>query len=394
MNRRFFLEAVGALAIGHLLTSCGSTPESLVKVHILRRSLPIQLLKNAQRSLSPAIPVSISAQRTVAELFELLQVWNLTEAQSKTDANADTVTDSDPVLPHEIRLVGLGDYWLYQAIRRQLIEPIDLSESTLESLPSFWRTLVQRDNQGNPSATGQIWGAPYRWGATMLVYRKDKLKQLGLALTDWSDLWRPELKQRVGLLNHPREVIGMTLKTLGQSYNDINPGQQPELVDKLRSLHQQTLTYNSKDYIQPLILGDVWVAMGWSSDIIPALLQDDQLGVVFPASGSAVWADLWVKSKSPEKDQSSDFPEKQFLAQWIKYWWQEEVAEDITKFTDAASIIPTQAEIRSRHLSQKDLTEANLSRSEFLLPLTSAALDQYQTLWQTMRADSPVARLS
>ena len=365
MNRRFFLQSLGYVSLANMLSSCGASSGRQVTVQILRRSLPIQLLNQAKRALVPKTPVQISTSHNIAELYGRLQRWDQSQGPFQG-----------------LNMCGLGDYWLTQAIQSDLIQPLDLPDSALHKLPQRWLELVLRNAQGDQDPSGKIWGAPYRWGATVLVYRKDKFKQLGWDLKDWSDLWNPELFQHVGLLNQPREVMGMTLKTLEQSYNDPNPSQQPHLPEKLRRLHQQTRLYSSRNYIEPLMLGDIWVAMGWSSDVIPALSQDPNLGFVVPASGTAIWADLWVKAKNSATD-SIDFPANKLTRQWIEYWWSERVAQDIEMFTNAASVISMQNPSDEK---TTQLTQADLSRSEFLLPLSPNAIEQYRQLWLEMRA--------
>lgn len=49
----------------------------------------------------------------------------------------------------------------------------------------------------------------YTWGITGIVYNKNFIKE---APTSWEDLWNPDYKGRVILLNDNREVIGMALK--------------------------------------------------------------------------------------------------------------------------------------------------------------------------------------
>lgn len=38
----------------------------------------------------------------------------------------------------------------------------------------------------------------------------------------------------------------------------------------------------------------MWVAVGWSSDIIPVAKRMSNVAVVVPKSGASLWADLWV----------------------------------------------------------------------------------------------------
>ena len=369
MNRRFFLEGIGYITLGSLLTSCGNSPSDRFNIQILRRSLPVQLLKNVTKELNPKIEVKVGTQNSVAEIFGKLQTWKRNPRKASIN---------------EVRLAGLGDYWLPQAITEELISPLKLQPETLQALPPKWRSLIQRDKQGQPSNEGEIWGAPYRWGATILVYRKDKLKDFDWKLTDWSDLWRPELEGRVGLLNQPREVIGMVQKYLGQSYNEPDPQSTPELLDSLQQLNQQTKFYASQNYIQALMLGDTWVSMGWSSDVLPALKQDDKLGVVVPKSGTSIWSDLWVNASLEQV--SDDFPVNDLMNQWVEYWWSPTIAYDVSRFTNASSVIPTDQFTDEPNQSQKLLSPENLEKSEFLAPLTKVGNDQYKKLWIDMRS--------
>lgn len=41
-------------------------------------------------------------------------------------------------------------------------------------------------------------------------------------------------------------------------------------------------------------MGDVWVAVGWSSDILPIAKRMSDVAVIVPKSGASLWADLWV----------------------------------------------------------------------------------------------------
>lgn len=377
MDRRLFLQALGAVTLNQLLSACQQNNPDVLEVHSLQKTLPPQLIGKF-RSNTP-VSLQITLQSSPQEIFSQLEKWHK-EAQTEIpQAPAQGTAESTPAFKPFPRIASIGDYWLTQAIQNELIQPIHFEKlSRWSALDPQWQQLVRRDRQGNPQEEGEVWGAPYRWGATLIAYRPDKFKTLGWEPKDWSDLWRPELKGRISLLNQPREVIGLTLKKLKQSYNLEDLTSLSELPEELKRLNQQVLFYDSTHYLEPLILEDTWAAVGWSSDILPALSQEPDLAAVVPISGTALWADLWVQPR---------ISQPQVVNQWIDFWWEEAVANDLSKFTTAIS------PILSQPLSEKSKSRVLVAhvdrydRSEFLMPLPEKTRQQYQTLWQTMGAN-------
>lgn len=365
LNRRNFFKVALVTTIAPSLASCGSSNSLIVKA--LKGSIPPQLLGDFQNQLQLQRNFNIQPVTQLQQLYSLLE--NLAKEESNTSPN----------------LLTLGDVWLKDAIPKKLIQPLSVdSLSSWENLPPSWRNLVQRDSQGNCDPAGKIWGAPYRWGSTVIAYREDKFRQAGYdPPTDWSDLWREELRDRVSLLDQPREVIGLTLKKLGKSYNTNNLEKIPELKPELAKLHQQVKFYSSQAYLQPLILEDTWIAVGWSSDVLQLRTRYPDIKAVIPQSGTALWSDVWVQ---PTVNRT--IPEA--MLQWIDFCWQPQAASQIGLFTDASSPIllntnrdkiPQKLQRDSLRIPSPDL----LNKSESLLPLSETTAQQYQTLWKQMR---------
>lgn len=42
----------------------------------------------------------------------------------------------------------------------------------------------------------------------------------------------------------------------------------------------------------------MWVAVGWSTDVIPIAKRSSNVAVIVPKSGASLWADLWVRLPS------------------------------------------------------------------------------------------------
>ncbi|MCQ2359530.1 MAG: spermidine/putrescine ABC transporter substrate-binding protein, partial [Phascolarctobacterium sp.] len=61
---------------------------------------------------------------------------------------------------------------------------------------------------------------PFVWGMTGIVYNKKYIKE---APTKWDDLWKPEYKGHLIVLNEVREHFNMALKKHGYSNNSKDP---------------------------------------------------------------------------------------------------------------------------------------------------------------------------
>ncbi len=364
MQRRSFLTGASVVALTSLSAACRQADQTTLMIQVLQNSLPVQLVNQFRRSQRSPLKLDLMPTPNLQRLYEQLQTW------SQTAPKPDTA-----------KLSSLGDYWLAPAIRQGLIQPLQPDQlSHWPQLSSRWQALVTRDRQGNLSPTGQVWGAPYRWGATVMAYRTDKFRDLGWTPASWSDLWRPELQRRFSLLDQPREVIGLTLKKLGHSYNTEDLSAIAELPAVLTALNQQVKLYSSTAYLQPLIRGDTWLAVGWSTDILPVLREYDQIAVVMPQPGTALWADVWVDAAARLSDRGS-----QVSYEWMDFWWQPQVAQKLSQFSTALSPLLAQAEVDSPAAKLLLGDRQRFERSEFLLPLPAATLEQYRTLWRQMR---------
>lgn len=397
ISRRSLLRGLGSLAIAQGLGGCRAQPASVLRVELLRGSVPPQLIKEfGRQTANQTIQVKTDAQAQLQDLFSLLQSLEQTPtAELQQNAWWDWIPlIGDPtrgVLPD---WVTLGDYWLQTAIAQKLITPIDPKALTawgeIAKRPAL-ATLVTRDADGFPAPTGQVYGLPYRVGSMVMIYRRDLLEQQQIAPPkDWADLWRPEFKHRIALLDQARTVIGLTLKKLGRSLNTADLATVPNLEAELLALQHQTKLYSGASYLQPLVLGDVWVAVGWSTDGLPLAQRDRKLAIATPTAGTALWADVWVH---PAKASQ---PLSPAASRWADFYWQPDIAKQLSTVTWAVSPVllgtprdQLPATFRDHPALLPD--PAILQASEFLLPLPPTAIAQYQQLWEKVRRTPPAA---
>ncbi|WP_196514402.1 extracellular solute-binding protein [Nostoc sp. WHI] len=384
MDRRSFLLSTSTLALSQLLFGCGGNNQTQLKIQLLKGSIPGQVVNQFHKSLQQQVQLKFAPVEQIQDLFQELQNWQQKPKAADEQGWSRFIPFRQGQKAADVDLVTLGDYWLKAAIEQKLIQPLQEAQGNQlkqwSALDEKWKKLVTRNDQGNLDTQGKVWGAPYRWGSTMIVYNRDKFRELGWTPTDWSDLWRDGVQQRISLLNQPREVIGLVLKKLGKSYNTENLDQVPDLEKELRTLNQQVKFYSSNNYLEPLIMGDTWLAVGWSSDVLSVLGRYAQLGAAIPQSGTAIWADLWVRPAGIANSTLSD--------QWIDFCWQPSTAKQISVLTKSNSPISTNIVVSDLQEPLGSLLQSDrkiLDKSEFLLPLPPSTIKQYESLFAKIK---------
>lgn len=391
LSRRSFLQITMAITTAQLLASC-SDSNRMLQILFLANSIPIQVIGDFRKAISSEGKVDFQPQTQLSQTFNsLVKLSEKKEADPQTKNLLDQIFNRAKKNPN---LTSLGDGWLSVAIEKKLIQPLETKHlANWKKLPASWKKLVRRNNKGNITNDGEIWGAPYRWGSTVIAYKADKLNELGLTITDWRDLWNSQLRDRISLLDSPRETIGIALKKLGHSYNTDDLSSISNLETELLALHQQAKLYSSDRYLEPLILDDTWVAVGWSTDILPIIKRYPEIEFVIPQSGASLWADLWVKPHSgmdKDVDATNGEDTSSVADRWIDFCWESKAAQQISIFTDGISpiLLSAKPEDLPKDLQDNAFLNSEIlksDRSEFLLPQTSQTEEQYRDLWLKIR---------
>ncbi|MBS4202043.1 ABC transporter substrate-binding protein [Bacillus sp. FJAT-49732] len=139
---------------------------------------------------------------------------------------------------------------------------------------------------------------PYFWGTVGIVYNPKMLG--GKKITSWNDLWDPDLKNQIFLVDGAREVIGMGLNSLHYSLNETNEERLLEARSKL-----DKLTPNIKaiigDEIKLLVANEeAAIGVTWSGEAADIMSENEDLDYVVPEEGSNLWFDNMVIPKSAQ----------------------------------------------------------------------------------------------
>lgn len=184
-------------------------------------------------------------------------------------------------------LVIGSDYIIDIARKQQLLTELDMSK-----IPNY--TNLDENYLSKKYDPENKYTVPYSVGSPMIVYDPAKID---LDIKSYNDLWDESLKGKLLLLDDARNIIGITLKSMGKSMNETDEKVLSEAKDKLMDLKGNIhhLDYNSPH--ESLISGEVDVAYLFTSQAFLALEARPELKAVYAEEGIGFGIDAWFIPK-------------------------------------------------------------------------------------------------
>ena len=184
-----------------------------------------------------------------------------------------------------------SDYMVRRMLEQKLLSPLDHSKiSNINNIDDRFRS--------TPYDPNNKYCVPYTWGTTGLGINTYRVKE---PVKSWKILWDPKYKGRISVLDDPRAGMIPALKMLGLSINTTDPEELKRAAELMRRQKSVTGAYSSDQYDQLLMNGDVWIAQGYSGDIVKVSKREHNIVYVLPEEGSDIWVDnicMTKKSKN------------------------------------------------------------------------------------------------
>ncbi len=167
----------------------------------------------------------------------------------------------------------------------------------------------------------------------------------------WGDLWKPELKGQLMLMDDTREVFHIALRKLGYSGNSTDDKQIDEAYAELQKLMPNVLVFNSDNPAAPYLSGEVGLGMLWNGSAAAAQKEGLPIKLVFPKEGGIGWVDNFAISSGAKNVDAAH--------KMIDFLLRPEIAEQISrdtgyltgvkasndKFQDVAPLFPSQEDL-------------------------------------------------
>jgi len=155
-----------------------------------------------------------------------------------------------------------------------------------------------------PFDKGNKYSVPYMWLAGIIAYDSSKVSEG--TITSYADLWKPEFKNSLVILDDQRAIIGITLKKLGYSLNETSPEALAKAKEELTKLQANVKAYDSDSPKTSLINGEAKAIFAWGAEGSLAKRDNPKVKYAMPSEGLFLQQDNFVIPKNAKNVQAAE----------------------------------------------------------------------------------------
>ena len=345
MSRREFLKRATALglsvsAAGTILAACGGKEaETSASLPPLDTTKPDQLLLFNWSDYMPA-----SVKKSFEKEYGIEVVETYYDGNEALLAKLQAGTRGyDVIVPDNITI--------HIMLMEKLIQPLHI-----DLIPNFANVMPKLQKpDSDPETDGNKYSVPYQWGTTGIGHRKDIVRD---TIDSWTNLWNPDYKGDITMLNDYRETLGVGLFLGGYSLNSTS---QKELDFATQKLIEQKPLVSAYDSVNTrrLLQTGVPLCHGWNGYVLQAYdtLGPEKLEYVLPKEAFGVWCDnMAIPTTAPSPYAGHLF---------MNYLFDPKVAGTVVDYTWFSSPIPAAEQYSQKIIWDFVPSEETLKRGEF-----------------------------
>ena len=174
-----------------------------------------------------------------------------------------------------------SDYMIERMIAENMLAPVNLA-----NVPNYSNIDAEYKNLSfDPE---NKYSVPYTWGTVGILYNKTMVT---FAPDSWGALWDEQYKDNIIMMNSQRDAIGITLKYLGYSLNELDAAALEKAKQKLIDQSPLVLTWVVDEVKDKMIGGEAALALVYAGDAVYCKGENPDLEYVIPKEGSNIFFD-------------------------------------------------------------------------------------------------------
>ncbi|VEF46317.1 extracellular solute-binding protein [Bacillus freudenreichii] len=266
--------------------------------------------------------------------------------------------------------IAVGTDYMVEIMRKEgLLDPINLDNIT---------NLNNIDDQflNKSFDPGNEYSIPYMWGGAFIAYNKDAVDS---EITGYKDLWKPEFKNSLVVLDDQRVMLGIANKIQGESMSSTDPNIIEKSKEMLVDLLPNIKAFDSDTQKTMLLNGEAKAGIVWGAEAYLAHSENPAIETVLPEEGMYLGIDCFIVPKGA--------PNKRTAEAFIDFVLRPEISAEITEDFPYSNPNKAAHELIGDEIMKHPAVnppEEELEKGEFLKDLGEAVLD-YDRAWSEIK---------
>jgi spermidine/putrescine-binding protein len=172
-----------------------------------------------------------------------------------------------------------------------MIEEGMLLELDHDAIPNMEN--LDEDFTDPPYDQGLVHSMPYQWGTTGIGVDIEATGEDPEPTWGWlfDESMAGDLPRGISILDDPREGMAAALYYLGYDPNTPDEDELQEAADLIEQAGQWTVNYESDQFADQLMGGEVSAAHGYSGGFLESFGDDERYAYLIPEEGATIWTD-------------------------------------------------------------------------------------------------------
>ena len=214
-------------------------------------------------------------------------------------------------------------------------------------------------------------------GTPLIVYDPAKVT---CEITGYNSLWDESLKDQLVVMDHMRNIIGMTMKSMGYSLNTEDPDVIAAAGEKLMKLKPNIRALDGDTPHEKLISGECTIGYVFTSQVSAVLSERPDFAVCYPEEGMGFGIDsLFMPSNPPHEDAALQF---------MNYMCDPEISARASVFTQYINCNSAATQyLPEEFLNNKavNIPDDILGNIEFMEDISPEATEQMNEIWNAFK---------
>ncbi len=174
-----------------------------------------------------------------------------------------------------------SDYMIARMIKEDMLQKIDVSKlENYSNVSEEYKNLYFDPNNE--------YSVPYNAGMVGLIYNKTMVEGTP---DSWSILWDEQYKDKILMINNPRDAFAIAQFLLGIDINSENEEDWKKAADKLAEQKPLVHAYVMDEIFDKMESGEAALAPYYAGDFLTMRDNNPDLDMVFPKEGTNIFVD-------------------------------------------------------------------------------------------------------